>query len=56
MVERGLEGSEIQVIAPGDGGMFFGFADPDGNTWAVQEITARARSADPGRGARAVRG
>jgi len=41
MVERGLECSEIQVIAPGDGGTFFGFADPDGNTWAVQEITAR---------------
>ncbi len=42
MVEHGLECSEIQVIAPGDGGTFFGFADPDGNTWAVQEITARA--------------
>ncbi|HET9421882.1 MAG TPA: VOC family protein [Nocardioides sp.] len=41
MVERGLECSEIQVIAPDDGGTFFGFADPDGNTWAVQEISAR---------------
>ena len=33
--------SRVQVIAPGDGGTFFGFADPDGNTWAVQEIKAR---------------
>ena len=24
------------------GGTFFGFADPDGNTWAVQELRARA--------------
>ena len=24
-----------------DGGTFFGFADPDGNTWAVQQIKAR---------------
>ena len=42
LVERGVECSEIQVIAPGDGGTFFGFADPDGNSWAVQEIKARA--------------
>ena len=25
-----------------DGGTFFGFADPDGNTWAVQELSVRA--------------
>ena len=25
-----------------DGGTFFGFQDPDGNSWAVQEIKARA--------------
>jgi len=24
-----------------DGGTFFGFADPDGNTWAVQELKVR---------------
>jgi catechol 2,3-dioxygenase-like lactoylglutathione lyase family enzyme len=41
MVERGVECSEVQVIAPGDGGTFFGFADPDGNTWAVQELKVR---------------
>jgi hypothetical protein len=30
------------VMAPTDGGTFFGFHDPDGNSWAVQEIRARA--------------
>jgi hypothetical protein len=29
------------VMAPTDGGTFFGFRDPDGNSWAVQEIKAR---------------
>ena len=24
-----------------DGGTFFGFTDPDGNTWAVQQIKVR---------------
>jgi predicted enzyme related to lactoylglutathione lyase len=42
LVSRGVDASEIQVIDPRDGGTFFGFADPDGNTWAVQEIRARA--------------
>ena len=42
LVDRGVEASEVTVIAPGDGGTFFGFEDPDGNTWAVQEIKARA--------------
>ncbi|WP_166847704.1 VOC family protein [Isoptericola sp. BMS4] len=42
LVARGVEASEVQQIAPGDGGTFFGFADPDGNAWAVQEIAARA--------------
>ena len=41
LVGRGVECEPVQVIAPGDGGTFFGFADPDGNTWAVQEIKAR---------------
>jgi predicted enzyme related to lactoylglutathione lyase len=43
LVERGVECSEIQVFAPGDGGTFFGFADPDGNTWAVQELKVRGQ-------------
>ena len=42
LVARGVECSEIQVIDPRDGGTFFGFSDPDGNSWAVQQIKARA--------------
>jgi hypothetical protein len=42
LVDRGVECSEITVFDERDGGTFFGFADPDGNTWAVQEIKARA--------------
>lgn len=41
LLGRGVEVSEIQVIVPDDGGTFFGFSDPDGNTWAVQELRAR---------------
>ena len=43
LLDRGVEVSELMVIAPGDGGTFFGFQDPDGNSWAVQEIRARAQ-------------
>jgi predicted enzyme related to lactoylglutathione lyase len=43
LVERGVDCSDIQVIDPRDGGTFFGFADPDGNSWAVQQIKDRAR-------------
>lgn len=42
LVGRGVDAGPIQVIDPRDGGSFFGFADPDGNTWAVQQIRARA--------------
>jgi catechol 2,3-dioxygenase-like lactoylglutathione lyase family enzyme len=42
LVGRGVDASEIQVFDERDGGTFFGFSDPDGNTWAVQEIKARA--------------
>lgn len=44
LLERGVEASEITVFDERDGGTFFGFADPDGNTWAVQQIRARAES------------
>jgi catechol 2,3-dioxygenase-like lactoylglutathione lyase family enzyme len=44
LVDRGVEASELMVMAPTDGGTFFGFGDPDGNTWAVQEIKARAQN------------
>jgi predicted enzyme related to lactoylglutathione lyase len=42
LVDRGVECSEITVFDERDGGTFFGFADPDGNSWAVQQIKARA--------------
>ena len=41
LVGRGVQCSEIQVFDERDGGTFFGFADPDGNTWAVQQLKAR---------------
>lgn len=44
LVDRGLEASELMVMAEADGGTFFGFEDPDGNSWAVQEIKARAEN------------
>jgi len=42
LVGRGVECSDIMVFDDRDGGTFFGFSDPDGNSWAVQEIRARA--------------
>jgi glyoxylase-like metal-dependent hydrolase (beta-lactamase superfamily II) len=42
LLDRGVEVSELTVITDADGGTFFGFQDPDGNSWAVQEIKARA--------------
>ena len=52
LVERGVDVSEIEVYSesgprpeqPGDdlnNNGFIHFADPDGNKWAVQQITAR---------------
>jgi catechol 2,3-dioxygenase-like lactoylglutathione lyase family enzyme len=42
LLDRDVDASELSVIAEADGGTFFGFLDPDGNSWAVQEIKARA--------------
>lgn len=42
LVGRGVACDEIQMIDPRDGGTLFGFADPDGNTWVVQQLTVRA--------------
>jgi catechol 2,3-dioxygenase-like lactoylglutathione lyase family enzyme len=42
LMDRGVECSGITVFDERDGGTFFGFADPDGNTWAVQELKVRA--------------
>ncbi len=44
LVGRGVECSEVQVIDPRDGGTFFGFTDPDGNSWAVQELKVRGET------------
>ena len=41
LVSRGVECSEVTVFDERDGGTFFGFADPDGNTWGVQQLQAR---------------
>jgi predicted enzyme related to lactoylglutathione lyase len=41
LMSRGVECSEITVFDERDGGTFFGFSDPDGNSWAVQQIKAR---------------
>jgi hypothetical protein len=30
------------IATEANGGTFFGFQDPDGNSWSVQEIKARA--------------
>jgi predicted enzyme related to lactoylglutathione lyase len=43
LLDRGVEVSEITKFSDQDGGTFFGFADPDGNTWAVQELKLRAQ-------------
>jgi catechol 2,3-dioxygenase-like lactoylglutathione lyase family enzyme len=50
LMERGVQVSEIQVLGenpnpqpdPLDNVGFVFFSDPDGNTWAVQRISARA--------------
>ena len=42
LTERGVECSEIRVLDERDGSTFFGFVDPDGNGWTIQEIKARA--------------
>ena len=42
LVDRGVEVSEIVRMNEQDGGSFVFFDDPDGNSWAVQEIRARA--------------
>lgn len=41
LIDRGVTVSEIMKFNDQDGGTFFGFADPDGNTWAVQELRVR---------------
>jgi predicted enzyme related to lactoylglutathione lyase len=42
LMGRGVEVSDIMKFDDRDGGTFFGFSDPDGNSWAVQELKVRA--------------
>jgi catechol 2,3-dioxygenase-like lactoylglutathione lyase family enzyme len=44
LADRGVDVSDLMVITEADGGTFFGFRDPDGNSWAVQEIKQRAQT------------
>ncbi len=44
LLDRGVVAGEITVLDPRDGGTFFGFSDPDGNTWTVQELKVRAET------------
>jgi hypothetical protein len=41
LLDRGVEVSDLTSFGDQDGSTFFGFADPDGNTWAVQELRVR---------------
>src|SRR5436189_4122065 len=41
LIDRGVAVSDIMVFDESDGGTFFGFSDPDGNSWAVQELRVR---------------
>jgi catechol 2,3-dioxygenase-like lactoylglutathione lyase family enzyme len=42
LIERGVATGAIDVMDERDGGTLFGFSDPDGNSWVVQQIKARA--------------
>jgi predicted enzyme related to lactoylglutathione lyase len=42
LTARGVKVGDIDVIDERDGGTLFGFTDPDGNSWVVQQIKARA--------------
>jgi catechol 2,3-dioxygenase-like lactoylglutathione lyase family enzyme len=44
LLDRGVDVTELTVLTEADGGTFFGFEDPDGNSWAVQEIKARKQT------------
>ena len=44
LMGRGVECSDIMVFDERDGGTFFGFSDPDGNSWAVQELKVRGET------------
>jgi hypothetical protein len=47
LLERGVAAGEIDVIDHRDVGTLFGFTDPDGNSWVVQQIRDRLQPAGP---------
>jgi catechol 2,3-dioxygenase-like lactoylglutathione lyase family enzyme len=56
LLDRAVPASELTVFTETDGGTFFGFSDPDGNSWSVQEIRARAQTPLLPEGDRGLRG
>ena len=42
LLDKGVAAADINVIDERDGGTLFGFTDPDGNSWVLQQITERA--------------
>jgi catechol 2,3-dioxygenase-like lactoylglutathione lyase family enzyme len=44
LVSRGVACGDVMVFDERDGGTFFGFDDPDGNSWAVQELRVRGET------------
>ena len=44
LLDRGVACSDIMVFDERDGGTFFGFSDPDGNSWAVQQLKVRGET------------
>jgi predicted enzyme related to lactoylglutathione lyase len=44
LLQRGVQVSEIMKFDERDGGTFFGFSDPDGNSWSVQELKVRGET------------
>jgi predicted enzyme related to lactoylglutathione lyase len=43
LLANGVDASAVVVLDERDGGTLFSFSDPDGNTWTVQQIRARAQ-------------
>lgn len=44
LIDRGVKASEVDVQPWGS---FVTFSDPDGNTWALQQLPPRSEGADP---------
>jgi catechol 2,3-dioxygenase-like lactoylglutathione lyase family enzyme len=44
LLDRDVACSDIMVFDERDGGTFFGFSDPDGNSWAVQQLKVRGET------------